>query len=276
MKKIIPLLLLLFVNSGFSWNSLGHRLVAQIALDNMNSVERAYFNRLNNLLNKNSRKYTLVNSAIWMDNLYNENLKPLRSFHYIDLPFSKDGSKLVKVDKSNAVFAINMSMLTLQDKNAPDLDKAIAARILWHVVGDIHQPLHSVTLVSKKNPMGDMGGNLVILPKNSVAKNLHAYWDRGAGSFRVKKKYTAKDVKKMARNISDKWPCDKLKYKEYASDNPMKWAFESHKIAINFSYQFSLDKNYQYKAENISKQRIALAGCRLAAKASLINWIYGF
>ncbi len=58
------------------------------------------------------------------------------------------------------------------------------ARYLVHVVGDIHQPLHSVSLFNATYPSGDRGGNsLKITLLNGTSQNLHSFWDSGA--FRI-------------------------------------------------------------------------------------------
>ncbi len=53
-----------------------------------------------------------------------------------------------------------------------------------HVVGDIHQPLHSVSLFNQTYPSGDRGGNsLKMTLLNGTIKDLHSFWDSGA--FRI-------------------------------------------------------------------------------------------
>src|SRR5437763_13755343 len=71
----------------------------------------------------------------------------------------------------------------------PDLapqDRAVLTAWIFHLVGDIHQPLHSSTLVSQKLfPEGDRGGNSIKLKQSY---NLHALWDGFPGEameFRV-------------------------------------------------------------------------------------------
>lgn len=55
------------------------------------------------------------------------------------------------------------------------------ARYLVHLVGDIHQPLHSVALYNLTYPAGDQGGNkLRITLANKTAFNFHSFWDSGA------------------------------------------------------------------------------------------------
>lgn len=43
--------------------------------------------------------------------------------------------------------------------NKNTAERALYARYLLHLAGDVHQPLHSVALFNRTFPYGDMGGN---------------------------------------------------------------------------------------------------------------------
>jgi hypothetical protein len=60
-------------------------------------------------------------------------------------------------------------------------ERALVARYLVHLVGDIHQPLHSVALYNQTLKKGDAGGNLLKLQLlNGSISNFHSFWDAGA------------------------------------------------------------------------------------------------
>lgn len=61
-------------------------------------------------------------------------------------------------------------------------ERALFARYVVHLAGDIHQPLHSVALFNLTYPKGDLGGNLlkVTLKNGTNNSNFHSYWDAGA------------------------------------------------------------------------------------------------
>ena len=261
------MLLLVLQFKVYAWNNLGHRVIAQIAYDNMDEKSRRLFSEYNQLLNVKGRRFSLVDSAIWMDTLYSDKYKSFRKLHYIDIPlFVGKVKKKPKLDTYNIVFAINMASLILQDNQANPLDKALAFRILWHVVGDIHQPMHAVSRYSKRFPHGDKGGNLEKLRKNRIGKNLHQYWDRGAGVLFAKKYLTTREVKSLAKAIASEYPCDK----EAVQVEPAAWAKESHDLAVNYAYALPINASYQARSQNISKKRIAQAACRLAAMSDKI------
>jgi hypothetical protein len=67
-----------------------------------------------------------------------------------------------------------------------DFEKSMMMRYLIHVIGDIHQPLHAVTLYDDgKFFKGDMGGNLYLINYTSPydIDNLHKLWDSGIGKL---------------------------------------------------------------------------------------------
>ena len=55
--------------------------------------------------------------------------------------------------------------------------KSFALRLVIHYVGDLHQPLHTVSAVNDTFPEGDRGGNNQWIPNVEGAGNLHAAWD---------------------------------------------------------------------------------------------------
>ena len=55
---------------------------------------------------------------------------------------------------------------------------------ILHLVGDLHQPLHTVALFSAAYyPNGDRGGNSISVARDPEPTNLHAVWDRMPDGF---------------------------------------------------------------------------------------------
>lgn len=260
-KAFYTVFILLLNFKAYGWNSLGHRLVAQIAYDHMTKQTRQLANCYNHTLNKVYKPLSFINAAPWLDTIRD---KEMLKKHYIDLPFSWDGTKLIPPSKVNAISAIEEAEAAIQFGLKDDFEKGFNLRVLLHVVGDIHQPMHAVSQFSQAYPQGDKGGNLVRLAKNPLAANLHAYWDKGGG-FLINKKSSNRLVKRKALAIERIWPCSPTNMEL----NPKIWAEESYQIAVHQAYLLKKgqkpDQNYQYLVKRISRQQIALAGCRLAA-----------
>lgn len=240
----------------FSWNAAGHRLITQIAYDQLARQEKIILNRYNRAIDDKMAN-NLINASVWLDTI-RFRTHYYDAMHYIDIPFSNDGTPIPSVAKINAVTAIQHSIKVLQSETNSDKAKGIALRVLIHVAGDVHQPLHTTTRVNQRYPNGDQGGNLIPLYKNKIANNLHAYWDKGAGLLIGKRRFGKQWIKKHAKELEKQYPCSL----DLASTNAFYWAQESHEIAVRQAYSTSLNEQL---VQQISKQRIAIAGCRLAA-----------
>lgn len=284
---------LFFCQPTLSWNAVGHRVIAQIAYDQLTPRTLRILNQYNRAVNQVYPSHGLIDAAVWLDAIRHQNINTYAAMHYINMPFTEDGSPLPTISTVNAITAIEQSIKTLQEPHHSMYQKGIALRILLHVVGDIHQPLHATSRVSESYPEGDRGGNLVELTQNSVAKNLHSYWDNGGGYLKCKSQYghhhrqknrknsfsafgltatwttttptKAKkkcDFKKMARELERDYPCRSSPN----LINPSLWATESHELGVRayqWLYHNNPDDAYQEETIKVVKKRIALAGCRL-------------
>src|SRR5262249_20568397 len=82
-------------------------------------------------------------------------------------------------------------------------EKAVYLTWLFHLVGDIHQPLHCTAVFGERFPDGDRGGNLARIRVTSGPINLHSFWDgllgrdTGAGAI-------GKDVEEIEKVMKDK------------------------------------------------------------------------
>jgi hypothetical protein len=247
--------------SAYTWTALGHKLVAQIAYDNLSPEARqtcgTYFNIKNPLL----LEFYFVRISTWMDDIRKKKVHQYDHWHYIDIPFARDHTKLPELSPINALWAINHALLVLSSDKEPTAKKALYLKILIHLVGDIHQPLHATTKVSRRLPKGDLGGNLYLLSKTPDAANLHQYWDKGAGMLTDKQILS---IILKARILEKRWPCSMSTQQQ----KPEQWVYESHEIAVNEVYTLRGHKrpsrHYQLSTQETVNQQIALAGCRLA------------
>ena len=65
-------------------------------------------------------------------------------------------------------------------KSANDAERrAIALAWLFHLVGDVHQPLHTAQLFTVDYPNGDRGGNEICVRVTQAGQpmDLHRFWD---------------------------------------------------------------------------------------------------
>ena len=78
----------------------------------------------------------------------------------------------------NIVQALRGNVQIWHDADASDAEKAVALCWILHLIGDLHQPLHTVALFSQAFfPHGDRGGNNIEVRRGDEIRNLHAVWD---------------------------------------------------------------------------------------------------
>jgi len=252
------------------WHSGPHRVIAQIAYDHLSPHAKKTFNHYNDALNQHYTPQNFVNASNWLDELHQSDVYWFSTMHYLSWFFTEDGSPLPASQEVNAIWAVEEAIKVLKSPKAGDFDKGLSLRMLIHVLGDLHQPLHVATRVSQKYPEGDRGGNLLRLGKNAIATNLHFYWDSGGGYFIPHRQYSNAQIQQMARQLEALMPCST----DEMDNNPNQWAKESHELAITLAYHINAgdvpDQKYQEATQAISKERMAIAGCRLA---SLLNQI---
>lgn len=241
-------------------------MIAQIAYDHLTPQAKRYYTHLNQALNQQPH-YSLVAAAVWMDTLFDPHYLAFKPMHYIDIPESIDGTAVPKSAAMNAVVAVQQATETLQDSAATIEEQAIALRIILHVVGDIHQPLHTITRVSRSHPKGDRGGNDFRLGKNKVGNNLHRYWDKGGGFLTPK--MSSADVRRWARVLQTKWACPPPDFEI------QHWVQASHMLALQHAYALeegsTPSDDYQQMTQLDTQHQLVFAGCRLGL---LLNHIH--
>jgi hypothetical protein len=259
-KLLVFLSILLLPAIGLPWSATGHRMIAQIAYDHLTPSAKRYYAHLNQSLNHTQRQYTLVAAAVWMDTLFDPRYLAFKPMHYIDIPESIDGMPPPKMAAMNAVVAIQQAIETLQDRHATTEEQAIALRIILHVVGDIHQPLHTITRVSHDYPHGDRGGNDFHLGRNKVGNNLHRYWDKGGGMLTPK--MPDPELKQWVKILETQWTCPTPDLEI------MHWVQSSHALALQYAYAIEEgsqpSEEYERTTQRITQQQLVYAGCRLA------------
>jgi hypothetical protein len=180
-------------------------------------------------------------------------------WHFIDTPFTTDGTALPAIPTPNAQERIALFRVVLASTSADEL-KSYDLTWLLHLVGDVHQPLHAATRVNSSDPGGDSGGNLVKLDCSKC--ELHAFWDGLLGT-----QHDLNSIRKTAKKLPRANSADAAKSDE------KDWIAESFQAAETTVYSapiaagdgpFTLNTQYKRNAGKLAKQRIALAGARLA------------
>ncbi len=282
----IAVLMLLAVNAK-AWFDAGHMVVAQIAYNQLDNEERKEVDRLIALLADADPDYTnFVQAATWMDGIKGTALYYFNTQHYINQYYVVSPvNPLPGFNEENVVSLIEQSTRTLQSKRASDFSKALALRLLIHAVGDIHQPMHTCSMVSEQFPNGDLGGNLFKLEpiiygtdlkgEPGELNNLHKLWDSGlmffadvhAADYPEKQSALNQDIEKITAFV-------KRNDKEGINDRltitePAIWAKESYYLAVENAYNNIApgekpSPKYIRNGEKVVMLQSYIAGMRLA------------
>ena len=254
---------LLLLAPAWAWNEEGHRTVALVAERRLSPEARRWVASI--LSHHPHGVRDLAGASSWPDEVRHNHREFHRgSWHYINLPLFLDGPERPVKVKGKILWAMNESTRTLKKGDASAQEKAVALAWLVHLVGDIHQPLHTVNGYSAQLPDGDRGGGLLEVRLGQALTNLHVFWDSAGGLFWTGAKQHRVDF--IVDGLLQAYPHGQAA----AVRSPREWAAESHQLAGEVAYvgvtsNAQLSQDYIARARDISQERMALAGYRLAA-----------
>ncbi|MCX7125193.1 MAG: S1/P1 nuclease [Gammaproteobacteria bacterium] len=269
--RLNPILicLLLFSTPLFAWNSTGHRIIAQIAYDQLTLTAKEKVDALTAIrFHSKYPEERFLKASTWPDTI-RKTAPQCSAWHYIDLPFVKDNIKPAALDPENVVTEITRAEKIVADKTESSDRRAKYLSFLIHFVGDIHQPLHCATLYSKQFPESDRGGNNYFI-HTAISKDLHWYWDEGLGLFYSPPhnyQFRYYQVESIAKQWMTQYPPSFFGAK-LQNLSIIAWAQEGHQIAVNFVYSIpentAPSKQYIQQGQTIVREQAVLAGDRLA------------
>ena len=207
--------------SALGWNQHGHMMIAYLAYQHLTEAQRQSvvailkgnpkieamlslgLGEFDNTPEAQAKRdmYIFMRAAYWADmirdksNEMNGENRP--TWHYIDFPFVLEGTPgedeggpnlpepptewTPGTDPITLPQAIEMCLHDA--KEAGTAAEARAIRLCWllHLIGDMHQPLHSTSMYSARYFRGDRGGNMIVVRAEDQTINLHALWDNMAG-----------------------------------------------------------------------------------------------
>lgn len=165
MKRIISLSLLVSLAlSAFAWSQKGHDTTAAIAERHLTPAARAVVDSI-------FKGRSMVYWANWLDNAsHTPEYAYTKTWHYKNIDEGVRYEEAQANPSGDVVTAVKAQMETLGNPASSAADRELALKILVHIVGDMHQPMH----------MGhatDLGGNRVKVRFFGRDNNLHAVWD---------------------------------------------------------------------------------------------------
>jgi hypothetical protein len=256
MKRTTGLLAALLPSLPFhqalSWGTNGHSIIAEIA---QHRLEPGPSQRVKELLGGD---VSLASLASWADDIVQ--LRPnTLNWHFVNIPFAETGYDPQRDCSQSSIGdcvinAIQRARTALADASRPKPERREALMFLVHFVGDVHQPLHCAD-------RNDAGGTRLMVIFFGVQSSLHLVWDVGLVERRTF------DWGQYVTTLETDWLPGK-DLTELQKGDPVDWALEAHKAAVDVAYALSDDLNlgdvYYQRSLPIVDRQLALAGIRLA------------
>ncbi|QCX38117.1 S1/P1 nuclease [Aureibaculum algae] len=248
----------LFISSSIfatsiEWGPTGHRTTGKIA---ENHLKKSVLKKIDKLLDGQSLAFvSTYGDEIKSDKKYNK----FYTWHYVNMPFDKTYETSEKNPQGDLVTGINKCVEVLKDENSSKEDKAFYLKLLVHLVGDLHQPMH----VGRAE---DKGGNTVQVQWFGRGTNLHRVWD----SDMINE--WGMSYLELADNEQD---LSKAQLKAIQAGSVIDWVNESHDLTKKVYASVKVGENlrYQYNYDHFKtvRQQLQKAGIRLA---ELLNDIF--
>jgi hypothetical protein len=226
-----------------AWGDAGHRVIGQLA--ELHLRDTRALQEVRKILRQ---KETLADASVWPDTIKNplyedEDTARFRlnhpghdTYHYANLPFQAERYALdVPGARPTDIVQIARESIRVLRRESAMFTPREALRMLAHLAGDIHQPLHAGNaFVSARGPLQfvlpdgptgwrpTLGGNaLVYGPEHR--NNLHSYWDTHAVNLSMRREdvltYTARLLREQP--VRGEW-----RNTGPPEDWPIQWATE--------------------------------------------------
>lgn len=246
--KNLTLLFLLIPIVGFSnyWGKTGHRVTGHIAENHLTGkAKRA----LNDLLDGHSLAFVST---------FADEIKADRSFskfsawHYVNYPLNIRYEDSKKSNWGDLIVAIEECTSIVKNENSSREDRVFYLKMLVHLIGDLHQPMHA-------SRAEDKGGNDIQLQWFGEGTNLHRVWDKNLiESYGMTYTELATELDIVSRK----------ERKKIQEGTIYDWVQESHEICgeIYGSAKVGdkLGYQYGYKYNDVLFQQLQRGGLRLA------------
>jgi hypothetical protein len=294
------LLVLVAVSSALAWNKAGHMVAGAIAYADLQQNHPETLARVVALLKTHPHFATkwaprlaqfhltpeeqalslFMLAARWPDDIREDPIFHHGPWHYINLPYKPEGqpASVQPVDPPPdnilQAYQTNLDILRIP---APASTKAVAFCWVFHLIGDVHQPLHAVALFTTQfpPPEGDRGGTRFYIraPEGAHTISLHTFWDdlilgserfqsvrNTATALRLQPEHARAQLPELRETSFEHWAKQESfsVAKEHAYRNgQLQGSREQHHGEV-------LPADYIETVQPLAERRIVLAGYRLA------------
>lgn len=234
------------------WGQIGHYVTGEIAEKHLNDLAKA---RVNNILGDRS----IAISSVWMDDIRSDNSYDFDTLHYTTIPDGEEYDPGIQPESGDIIGALERLITELKGGNLSAEEESEKLKLVLHLIGDIHQPLH----VGNGE---DRGGNDVRLQWFGEDSNLHRVWDSGMiESFQMSYTELAEELDTATHDQIEDWQDDSVRDWAYES---MEYRDEVYDLPDNMRLSYE----YRYYKKGIIYKRLLQSGIRMAG---VLNEIYG-
>lgn len=235
----------------YGWGPTGHRATGLVA-------ERYLTKKAKKAIERILGGQSLAMTATWMDEVRSDSTYDyMEDWHWVTIQDGQTYDQSVKNPNGDIIMTLERVIQELKSGKLNAVDEAQRIKILIHLVGDLHMPLH----VGGGN---DRGGNDVRVQWFRSESNLHRVWDSDMIDD-TRLSYT-----ELAESLDKP---DEAEIRKLQSSTVRNWAQESMAYRPQVYAIGNGRLGYEYAYKNFSAVRAQLlhAGIRLAG---LLNQIY--
>jgi hypothetical protein len=298
--------ILAWAPAALAWSNQGHMVTGAIAYDDLAKADPALVAKVETIMAahpdkarfehglagltgeaRSRRLFELM--ARWPDDA-REGPYDHPAWHYWLrlIPSKSDPIKappaLLATATGQAADAYRLNLATARDAFAPAAERAVSLCWLFHLAGDIQQPLHAGHLISGRFPLSDRAGESDFIKPlgGAAAMNLHEYWDDAIGGDGD----GDANVEAVRLRLEKAWSRAELKELDGKADAEAfrAWADESLALARSVAYADGtfegaakaataepVSAAYEASRLTVGERRVALGGHRIAdaVRASL-------
>jgi hypothetical protein len=242
-----------------AWGPTGHRVIAEIARLRLNDTA---FKAVKGILGNES----MALAGTWADDFarYDPDYRHTSTWHYINptpgLNYEQFLYEFKRDTTVNAFTMLNNVAAQLKTGAGTPEEKKFYLRMLIHLVGDAHQPMH----VSREE---DLGGNLIKVQWFDTPTNIHAVWDK---SLIDQQQLSYTEYVAAINHPSAEQQI------QWQGQSVADWFYESYKLSEKIYDGITqagqrLDWRYNYEHIATVNEQLLKAGIRLA---HLLNGIF--
>ena len=252
---LLPFFVMINSNSeeAFFWGQNGHRVTGEIA-------EQFLTKRAKRKIDKILQGEGLAFVSTYADEIKSDRkYRKYSSWHYVNMDSNETYEASEKNPKGDLVTAIDTCVKVLKNDESSEEDVVFHLKMLVHLVGDLHQPMH----IGRRE---DKGGNKIQVQWFGQGTNLHSVWDtKIIENFNMSYLELANNSKRLS----------KKQIETIKNGSVIDWVDEVHQITNKVYNSVKVGENlryrYSYDYLETVRNQLQKGGIRLA---KVLNDIY--